>query len=261
MKLDVLLSAMNLKDFTYIDTLNITGDCVVINQCDRNKQDVIHDSNRNICYIETTERGLSKSRNMAIANAKDEICILCDNDVEYVDGYEELILEAFRNYPDYDIIVFHVASDINPHPCYPQPKKMGYISCCKAISYEIAFRRERVLNIHFDENIGAGTKYKMGEENAFLYECLRRGLHIHYIPLQIAKLRYEPTTWNTGFDANYMVSRGASFTAMTNRFSLLLILQFAVRKYKLYRDTLTFWQALGYMRQGKRQYRKEVLGK
>ena len=38
MTLDVLLSAMHLDNYHYIDSLNITGNCVVINQCNRKSQ-------------------------------------------------------------------------------------------------------------------------------------------------------------------------------------------------------------------------------
>ena len=35
MKLEVLLSAMFLDNEDYVDTLNLTSDAIVINQCDR----------------------------------------------------------------------------------------------------------------------------------------------------------------------------------------------------------------------------------
>lgn len=259
MKLDVLVSAMNLKNYMYINSLNITGDCIVINQCENNRKQIIEEKERRICYVETTERGLSKSRNMAIQHATNEICVLCDNDVEYVEGYEDIILNTFRENPSYDIIVFHVTSDMSPSPTYSRNKRLGYLSCCKAFSCEIAFRRSRVANIHFNERIGAGTRFKMGEENVFLYDCLRSNLQIHFVPKKIACLRDEPTTWDTGFDKNYMLSRGASYMAMTKCFSYFWMFQFAIRKYKLYRSNLSFWQALKYMKLGGQQY-KNVIG-
>ena len=120
MTLDVLLSAMHLRDYSYIDTLNITGNCVIINQCEIENRQVIIDNGRNIVYIETPERGLSKSRNMAIEHSKADVCIFCDNDVEYQEEYEQLILEEYEKHPEYDMILFHVESEINPIPCYPR---------------------------------------------------------------------------------------------------------------------------------------------
>ena len=103
---EVLLSAMYLKDERYVDTLNIKTDCVVINQCDRESETVIeHETasgNINITYVETTERGLSRSRNMALSKAQESICILCDNDVEYVKDYDGIVEEAFDANADAD---------------------------------------------------------------------------------------------------------------------------------------------------------------
>lgn len=252
---------MHLEDYTYINSLNITSDCVVINQCDKKMEKHIIDNGRDIYYIETRERGLSKSRNMAMRYAKDDIWILCDNDVEYLPNYEQLILEQYERHPEYDGIVFHVESPINPVPCFSKNKKLNYFSCGRVISYEISFRRECVKGIRFNEYIGAGTHFKMGEENAFLYECLRKGLNIHYIPIKIAKLRYEPTTWNTGFDREYMIGRGASFEAMTSKWSGILILQYALRKYNLYKRNMKLIEAIDWMLEGRKLYKEETKGK
>ena len=96
----------------------------------------------------------------------------------------------------------------------------------------------------------------MGEENAFLYECLRQGLKIYYVPQKIAKLRYEPSTWYCGFNKDFFIARGASFQAMTPHYSFFLIAQYAIRKYKLYKKQLSFFQAFTYMLQGKRSYQR-----
>ena len=100
MRLQVLLSAMHLAGEDYIDTLNITTDAVVINQCDREagrdtERTGTDGKTHRIRYIETKQRGLSKSRNLAISEADADICILCDNDVEYLPDYEKSILEGF----------------------------------------------------------------------------------------------------------------------------------------------------------------------
>ncbi len=258
MTLDVLLSAMHLKDYHYIDSLNITGNCIIINQCDQTNQQIVSENDRQITYIETPQRGLSKSRNMAIDRSQADICIFCDNDVEYLEGYEQLILQEYERHPEYDMIVFHVESEINPVPCYRSPRKINYLTSGKIISYEISFKRKSIHNIRLNERIGAGTKYRMGEENAFLYECLRQGLKIYYVPKKIARLRYEPSTWYSGFNRDFFIARGASFQAMTSRYSVFLIAQYAVRKYNLYKKYVSFFQAIQYMLNGRRSYKTEV---
>ena len=73
-KFQVLLSILGMDDIKYIDTLKITGDAVVINQCDTDSERVcerrsVNGSNQTVKYVCTNERGLSRSRNMAIENA------------------------------------------------------------------------------------------------------------------------------------------------------------------------------------------------
>lgn len=263
MKLEVLLSAMHLQDENYIDSLNICSDCVVINQCDRDdKKDVEHvcidGTTHKVRYIESTQRGLSKSRNMAIGSSTADICILCDNDVEYVTGYEQLITEEFAKHPEADVIVFYIKRPEKPVPNFPSERKMNYLSVLKIFSPEIAFRRQNISDISFDELFGAGAKYPIGEENIFLYNCLQKGKTILYVPKQIATLREEESTWFKGYTKDFFITRGANYYAMSPLFSHILIWQFALRKISLYKDNLSPIAALMTMYEGRRRYKKEI---
>lgn len=260
MKLQVLLSAMFLEGYEYINSLHISGDCLIVNQCEREAVDVMIEKTRTVKYIETTERGLSKSRNMAIRNADAEICILCDNDVEYVEGYESLICNAFETHPEADVIVFYIKRKEKPRPNYPTERYMDYLSVLKIFSPEVAFRRSALIRsrITFDELFGAGAKYYMGEENIFLYDCLRAGLKIQYMPVQIASLKETESTWFCGYEDRFFLSRGANYCAMTRRYCILLMLQFAVRKRGLYKENQTMLQAFRLMLRGRREYLQEV---
>lgn len=256
--LEVLLSAMHLESEKYIDGLNITGDVIVINQCDTESEDIINRDTQKIKYICTKDRGLSKSRNMAINNATADICILCDNDVVYHDNYKEIILSAFDKYKDADIIVFYIKRKEKPVPNFPEEKRMGYLSVLKIFSPEIAFRRESISDIRFNEDFGAGSgKYIMGEENIFLYDALKKKKKIYYVPAEIAELKEVKSTWFSDYDEKFFISRGANYAAMTKLFAPLLCLQFALRKKALYSKNLTTSQALKYMKNGRREYLKK----
>jgi glycosyltransferase involved in cell wall biosynthesis len=259
MKLEVLLSAMHLKDYKYVDSLNIISDCVVINQCDTNSYQEVIDNGRKIKFISTTDRGLSLSRNMALNNADGDICIFCDNDVEYVPNYQEIILEEYRNNPDYGIIVFFVERRrrLNSKPYFKKRKKIGYLTSMKIFSPEITFRREILdrKKIRFNPEFGAGAKYSMGEENIFLYECLKKGIKILYVPIKIAKLRDEESTWFKGYTRKYFHDIGAVYYAMSKSFSLLFIVQFWLRKYRVYKSQISFMNAIKFMLQGRSEYK------
>lgn len=263
MKLTVLLSAMHLQDENYIDTLNVESDAVVINQCDsRVNKTVSHvcksGKSVKVSYVETTERGLSKSRNMAIrtagTNVADDVFILCDNDVEYVEGYEEIILNAYKAHPDADVLVFFIKRPERSVPVFSCDKRMNYLSVLKIFSPEISFRPANINGITFNEKFGAGAKYFMGEENIFLYDCLKAHKKIYYVPTMIAKVRDEESTWFKGYTREFFVSRGANYAAMSRVFSHILIWQFALRKRKLYIDNLSMLSAVGTMYRGRREY-------
>ncbi len=261
MKLQVLLSAMFLEDAGYVDSLNITGDVLVVNQCDRDAcTDIVRRAadggEQKVRFIESTDRGLSKSRNLAMDNADGDICILCDNDVEYLPDYEIRIKDGFEKHPDADLIVFYIKRKEKPVPNYDRSKRMGYLSVMKIFSPEIAFKRNSIKGIRFDERFGAGSgRYLMGEENIFLYDCLKKGLKIYYEPVMIAKLREEESTWFKGYNKDFFISRGANFAAMSKLFSYVLIWQFALRKIRIYKnDGLTVREALHFMLKGRRDF-------
>ena len=259
-KLQVLLSVLNMDSINYIDSLKITGDAVVINQCDTDDSEIINrrsvnGSDQAVKYVKTKQRGLSKSRNEAIKNADADICILCDNDVVYEDNYEELILNEFDRLPDADIIVFYIKRKEKPKPNYDSLRRMDYFSVLKIFSPEIAFRRESVKDLSFNEDFGAGSdKYIMGEENIFLYDALKKKKKIYYVPVKIATLKEVDSTWFSGYDEKFFFSRGANYAAMSKPFSHILIWQFALRKTALYRDSISTINAIKAMYKGRAEY-------
>lgn len=58
--------------------------------------------------IYSNERGLSRSRNLAIMNADCDISVISDDDEIFIDGFEKTIVEAYNKLPDADIIIFKI---------------------------------------------------------------------------------------------------------------------------------------------------------
>ncbi|MGV3073732.1 glycosyltransferase [Clostridium baratii] len=260
MKLEVLLSTMNQENFKIIDKMNINNDCIIINQCNRNEyQDIILE-NKNVKFICSKDRGLSKSRNLAIKNSNADICLLADDDLEYVDGYDQIILKAFEKNPQYDIIAFQVEGKNKSFKRYSNnEKKLGYITSLKVSSVEIAFRVKSIKEkgIKFNDLLGAGAKYYMGEENEFLYKALRNKLKIKYIPIKIADLYIGDSSWFEGYNEKYFYNKGAAFTAMSYKYSIFLIIQFALRRRSLYKNEISVLKAINLMLKGRLGYKKE----
>ena len=127
----------------------------------------------------------------------------------------------------------------------------------------MAFRREVVQkdSIWFDELLGAGAKYRMGEENAFLFHCMKKKCRVQFLPIPIADLHMGNSCWFSGWTKEYFFGKGAAFAAMDDKLCYFLMLQWLIRKYKVYRNEMGFWRGLRLMNQGKNAYREEVHGK
>ncbi len=257
MDLQVLVATMHQRDYSLLEKMNIDSDAIVINQCDEISDNEIQYNGRKVKWFNVSERGLSKSRNMALKHATADICILADDDLEYIENYCDLIIEQFKLHPEADIITFQLEGiEKKFKNYYKESRKLNYFTSMKVSSVEIAFRLKKIkeLDIKFDENFGAGSKYKMGEENIFLTHCIKNGLKIVYVPVKIADLHIGESSWFNGYDKNYFISKGAQFTAMSKSLSLLYILQFSLRKYNLYKKETSLFKALINMLQGRSEY-------
>lgn len=261
MVLEVLLSTMNRNNtniISVIDKMNISTDIMIINQSNYNDEIEIYRNSNKVKMISNCERGLSKSRNLAIKNTMADICIVADDDIIYVDDYEEIILNEYKRYPDADIIAFKVPST-NKDRVQKDLKKtkyVGYINSGKIASFQMTFKKDSLKDkgIMFDENFGAGSIYSCGEENILLFDALKKGLKIVQSNKKIGIVTHEESTWFKGFTSSFFKDKGAIYTRMTKKYSYLWIIQFAIRKYNLYCESISLKSAIKYMILGKREY-------
>lgn len=255
-----LVSTMNCEDTNQlIENMNIRNNYIVVNQVDSISTTKSKDSSGLI--INSNTIGLSKSRNIALENTNDSIVVLSDDDLIYLDDAKNNIENAFNENPDYHVIAFVVEGIEKKFKNYPnKPKKIGFLTSMKVSSVQIAIRRSFLTSnkIRFDEQFGAGSKYFLGEENILLFDILKKGGKIKFIPEKIADLHIGNSTWFKGYDAEYLIARGASYERMSGFFSNILIIQFALRKNKLYKEKFSFTDALKLMYQGKAQFRRQV---
>ena len=265
MKLEVLVSTMNLKNVEegqkLRNKMNINTPSIIINQITDSSIKEFDDEK----IFSKKEKGLSRSRNMAIEKASEEICVIADDDLVYVEEYEKIILNAYEEKKDADIIAFYVKSNTKNRPTTVQKeKKCGYLSSMRIASFQITFKRSSVINskVKFDETFGAGSgNYLMGEENIFLFDCLRRGLKIYFVPIKIAEVTHLNSTWFNEYNETYFKSKGACFYRMSKLFSNVLIFQFAIRKRNLFKQKYNVISAIKIMLKGKKEYKNYVSGR
>lgn len=208
-KTEILLSCMFLSDSEeMIKRSHITSDTVIINQCDEENYKEENICNALIRTFSVTDRGLTKSRNLAISKSQADICIICDDDEIFNEGYENAVSSAYDALPDADIIIFDMVD--RPLKWGNSIKRLGYIDLMSVSSWQITFRREKLLasGVLFDENMGAGSGNGAEEEFRFLTQCRKAKLRIYHYPFRLASVAQTQSTWFKGFDEEFFVNRG-----------------------------------------------------
>jgi glycosyltransferase involved in cell wall biosynthesis len=244
-----------------IKEMKIKTGAVVVSQEDKNETSYINNYGQEIKFIRSDNRGVGRSRNLAIINATADICLIADEDMIYVDNYEKIVFDEFKKRPDADIILFSIES-LNPdRPCYEETRNhiVNKLNFMKYGACRVAFRRESILknNIFFSLMFGGGARYGSGEDSIFLNDCLKYGLKIYACTKKIADVKQEESSWFTGFNKKYYFDKGALFSAMGKYNSLLLIPLMAIRGKNEFKDKFSVKQVIDFMVKG----RKDYLGK
>lgn len=259
MTFETLLSTMRRKDYNIIKENNITTTAVVINQTNEDSRTDIKIEGKEVKWINSTELGLSKSRNLAIKNSQADLLLISDDDVIYRDNYEKIIIDFFHRNPSADVVAFKVLSIEEQKTIglsVEKERKIRFRKAMQISSVQIVIRREAVLskNIKYDENFGPGGLYNMGDENIFLSRCYRKKLNFFASPEIIADVHTEESVWFSGFTNKYFFDRGAILTGISKTFSLLYILRFSILKHKIYKKDSTWKNALSQMIKGRKHF-------
>ncbi len=259
MKVEFLVSTMHQSDLSIVKKMNILSNALLINQNDKNNNVIESDVNAyKIKMISVVDRGLSKSRNLALENASADYCMLADDDVVYYNNAHKIIARCHDKYPEYDIIAFNIKNFKDRFLKKNKCVKINWLTAMKLSSVQLSFKLQSIKKnkIRFNKDFGAGAKYICGEENIFLNDCLKAGLKILYVPKTLGELTESESTWFNGFNEVFFRSKGAIFTALSRRMSLILILQFVLRKHNEYKNDMDLISAMKFMLAGRREYLK-----
>jgi len=257
--IQVLVATMNKTNPGCINLykkMNLSTSAVIINQASFMETF----SKSNLTIISVIERGLSNSRNMALNHSTEEVCVLADDDIEYVSEYEEIIKKAYLATPDADIIIFDYDTNDNHRKCTKlgkKIKKIGLLNSLKVSSVRITFKRKSIVvnDLKFDTNFGAGARFPAGEENIFLIDCLNAGLKIYYNPQVICKVTFDKSSWFNGYNEIYFKTKGAFAYKVFNWKYNLYIIQFIFRKHKRYKSEISALNAYKFMLKGISEYK------
>ncbi|EHK2400590.1 glycosyltransferase family 2 protein [Clostridium perfringens] len=258
MNVEVLLSTMNNDDFKIVKKCNIHSDVLIINQCDLEKYEEKKYEFGCARIYSTKERGLSRSRNMALLNANADICILCDDDVVYVDNYVDIVKRAFEEVDDADVIVFNInrvnTKVRNQEKVFRKIKKIPKHKTYGSV--HIAFKKESIIskNISFNVLFGTGSgKYSMAEDSLFFRKIHENRLKAYVYPAVIANVSFENSSWFKGYNEKYFYDIGAFLSEAYPKTKHILKWYYPIRLKK--QTTLKINEILKYINQGFKGYK------
>ena len=258
MKLEVFVSTMNMEGAALPARLGAEAAQVAfVNQCGREGERSVPCGGGSCRVIDSAQRGLSRSRNMALDLARGDLIWLLDDDLILDPACEERILAAFAAHPEADAIGFNVVSDTpgRPQRLFRGEGEITLLNSLRNPTFRFVYRtaRLREKGLRFREEFGSGSVYSSGEDSVFTVDCLRAGLRLITLPIQVARVDHTDSAWFVGFTEKYLRDKGAIMRAIFGRGAPFWCVVMLARR-REWRSEYPFPKALRFMLEGARDW-------
>ena len=237
MRVQVLVATMNQNDYTLLDEMNIQSEAIIGNQCDRYEVEEFVYHGYDVMYFSTAERGVGLNRNNALMRANADVCLFADDDMKFVDGYVDIVNNAFNENPKADVLIFNLHEKQSVRSINDKQTRVRFFNFMRYGAARIAVRLKSVKenNIYFNQCFGGGTEHSAREDTIFLADCLKKGLKIYTYPKYLAELSGDrESTWFKGFTDKYLIDKGYVFRTISKKWWKILCLQDSIRHCKKY---------------------------
>ena len=240
MRVEVLISTMNVEDIDFYKKFNLECDALIINQAGKNSYEEVEDDGKKIRMITTDTKGLAVSRNLALLNSTADIVIFADDDEVFEKGYLERVKDGFIEHPDVDFFVFKtiIYQDNEEIVKVKEEKNLSFYNCLRYGSVHFVFRREVLAraNLYLPTHFGAGTDYGSGEDSIFILSAIRKGLKVSTNTGLLARIYNDESTWFKGHNEKFFYDKGALARALFPRLYKFYIRYFLYTHPEMLRD-------------------------
>lgn len=260
MKVQVLVSAMNREPHGLVEKMNISSDCIIINQCDKQASEEFTFRGRSIKCYSFPERGVGKSRNRALEIADSDICLFSDEDIVYEEGYEERIAAEFERNPRADMIVFNVDVEESRRTYHITGRnRVHFYNCGRygAVSFALRTQKLKDSGVRFSLLFGGGARYSNGEDSLFIKEFMDRGGRVYTAPVTIGREEAGESSWFSGYHDKFFFDRGVLYVFLYGWLAHAMALRFLLAHKEVMCREKTVKEAWSLMKKGIRQGRKE----
>ena len=214
MDLEVLVATMQQTDFSLVEKMNLRQNAVIANQCGKWSHAQQQTEFGMVRMLSSDTKGVGINRNLALQAAQGDILLFADDDMTYYEGELQGVIDAFKELPDADVILFGVDMTRNGQVyerrrCRVRRARLW--NSMKYGTYRIAVRNQAIKknNIWFSTLFGGGCQYGCGEDSIFLCDCFRAGLKVYSHCYVLGACAKDSSSWFSGFNKKYFFDRGA----------------------------------------------------
>ena len=253
MKLCVLVAALEQDADRLPEKMGLKNEAVIVNQCDHDGERVVTHRGRSIRILERNERGVGRSRNLALDHAEGDIVLFSDEDIVYDESYASRVIKAFRRRPSADLILFNVRVNERRRTYWNEREKRVHgFNLGRYPTFCCAARLERLKEkkVRFSLLFGGGAPYSNGEDSLFFMDCIRAGLRIYAVNAVIGREEARESTWFRGYDRKFFYDRGVLYAFLYRKAALLWAARFVFAKCKYMCTEVPPLTAFALMRKG-----------
>lgn len=240
--IEVVIATMNRNTLDFLVPmfpLNVADISILIINQTHEKAILISDR-PNVRVINSFEKGLSKSRNLGLSNAKGKLLVLADDDEVFHPNFPDAIITGYQQFPNAVAIGFQIESvkgKLFKKYATTVKSHLHSLDLFSMLSIEISinkaiFDKTKVI---FEERFGLGAPFKMGEEAIFLMDLYRLQQQISFVPKVIATHEAKTTTDKVDFLQRYYIQGAFLSRVQGQNFGLRLLQKifFDVKQKKL----------------------------
>ena len=163
------------------------------------------------------------------------------------------VLDAFAAHPEADFLLFNVRVGASRATYHTERYHRVHVwNAGRYPTYSFAVRREKLHAAHitFSLLFGGGAKYSNGEDSLFLKDCLKYGLVVYAIPVEIGLEIERESTWFVGYTDKFFIDRGVLYHFLYGGLAYPMAVRFILAHGKVMCQEIPRKNALALMRKG-----------
>jgi len=216
---------------------------------------------KNVIYSRINSKGVAKNRNNGLKiRVPGSVCFLADDDIEYNYNNLRKIASILDSNQEYDFITFKIKTFDGKD--YKRYKNNIFKHNLKTLTnigiIDVAFKEEVIekYNLKFDERFGPGSEFPIGEDFIFMTDALKAGANIWFYPLDVVK--HGEIGTGSKLKEEIIMGRGAVFARVFGKWCYIINIIFALKHYKNYKKSFSFFEYLKLMIDGCKFFKKKA---